>query len=82
MASPLIGPFIQLTVGEPLIPKDNGFRLRLRFRLNFEELVNSVVPGIVYCRVIPFHQDLPAFDFRKKRQGGNAPGRVGQNALQ
>jgi len=61
----LVGPPVQLPVGEPLLLVGNRLRLRHPGRLLFKQLVDTPVAGVRGLGVVPLRQRLPPLGFRR-----------------
>ena len=77
----LIGPHVQLVIGELLILEDHRYRLRRPLHLRLKELMNTPLLRILGVGGIPFYQQLVALSLRQERQGGNRLGRIGHDPL-
>ena len=56
MMRKLIGAFVELMICQLLFLKDDGHGIRRPRHLFLEQLVNTLLAGIVNRRVVPLHQ--------------------------
>ena len=75
----LVGPRVQLPVGQLLVSVDQRHGVGRPFDLGLEPFVHPRVRRIVGLRVVPIDQQLALFRLRQQRQFGNASFGVGDN---
>ena len=76
----LIGPLVQLLVGQRLALERHRRRFRGPLHLRLKEFMNADRRRQRRARCVPLHQELSALDRRQERQGGQPLFRIGHDA--
>jgi len=78
----LVGPLVQLAIGQPGVTEENGSRVRVIRGLIGNEFVDTDLTRVRLVGRVPLDQHLTTFLVVKQRQLGGPPGWIGDNRSQ